>query len=125
MLEERQRSMRVLIVEDEVLIALHLADMLSDLGHEVVQSAHHLAEAIRLAEVAVIDLAILDLNLGGMRSDPVAGILRRRGIPFIFATGYGASGLPAGFEDELILGKPYGEEELRRVLARLIARMQG
>ena len=88
-----QSAIRVLIVEDEVLLALHLEDLLISLGHEVAGHATRIEMAIEFAYKSDIDFAILDINVAGTKSFPVADILRRRGVPFIFATGYGAEGL--------------------------------
>ena len=82
-----------MIAEDEMLIALNLEDMLVQLGHTVIAMAARIPEALKLAAESDIYLAILDLNLFGMSSFPVADVLRGRGIPFMFATGYGAQGL--------------------------------
>ena len=109
---------RVLIVEDEVLLAMHLEDMLSALGHEVVGQATRIDKAIELARESDIDFAVLDINVAGTMSFPVADILRQRGIPFTFATGYGAEGLMDGYGDFPVLRKPYGQEDLERAIAQ-------
>jgi CheY-like chemotaxis protein len=83
---------RVLVVEDEMTIALLIEDMLTDLGHEVVGLAMRLPQAMELAATAIVDLAILDVNLDGRMSFPVADLLSARGVPFVFATGYGSAG---------------------------------
>ena len=90
---------RVLIVEDDVLIALYLEDLLTALGHEVVGQATRIHMAMELARESDIDFAVLDINVAGTKSFPVADILRQRGIPFAFATGYGAEGLMDGYRD--------------------------
>src|SRR3954452_13708464 len=82
---------RVLVVEDEAMIAMLVEDMVLDFGSEVVGPAARMDEAIRLARHAELDAAILDINVGGTVVFPVADVLRERGIPFIFATGYGAA----------------------------------
>ncbi len=92
----------MLIVEDEVLLAMYLEDLLTGLGHEVV-------------------FAILDINVAGTNSFPVADILRQRGIPFAFASGYGAEGFLDGYRDEPALRKPYAQEDLERTIARVFA----
>lgn len=108
---------RVLIVEDEVLLALHLEDMLTALGHEVVGHAMRIDMAMELARESDIDFAVLDINVAGTDSFPVADILRHRGIPFAFATGYGAEGLADGYRDFPVLRKPYSQEDLERTIA--------
>ncbi len=83
---------RILLVEDEGMIAMLIEDMLGDLGHELVRVANRLEDAIAAARNESIDLAILDLNLSGVLTYPAADVLMERGIPFIFATGYGSAG---------------------------------
>jgi CheY-like chemotaxis protein len=118
-----REARRVLIVEDEFLVAMHLEDLLLKLGHDVAASVAQFDEATKFADRAEIDLAILDINLSGAKSFPVAEILRRRGIPFVFATGYGADGLAAEFRDEPTVQKPYDLRELRRAIEEAFARL--
>ena len=82
-----QRKLRVLLVEDEMLVALMVVDMLERLGHEVIGPATRLKQAIELAQREAFDLAILDVNLQGTESYPVTEVLVMRGIPFVFASG--------------------------------------
>ena len=110
---------RVLIVEDDVLIAMHLEDLLTALGHEVVGQARRIDTAMALARESDIDFAVLDINVAGVKSFPVADILRERGIPLAFATGYGAEGLMDGYRDFPMLGKPYAQEDLERTIAQV------
>lgn len=110
---------RILIVEDETLLAMHLEDMLTDLGHDVVAMATRVEGAVALARDLDIDLAILDVNVAGTQSFPVADILRERNIPFVFATGYGIEGVLEGYKDAPTLRKPYELRELQSALARL------
>lgn len=116
-----QTARRVLIVEDEVLLAMHLEDLLLELGHEIVGKATRIDEALELAREIDIDFAILDVNVAGTKSFPVANVLRQRGIPFAFATGYGAEGFLDGYRDEPALRKPYAYEDLERTIARVFA----
>jgi len=106
------RPLRVLVVEDEMTIALMLEDMLIDLGHDVAGLAMRLPQAIVMARSAEIDLAILDINLDGQRSFPVAEILAERGIPFFFASGYGSAGIEPPFETRLTIKKPFALKDL-------------
>lgn len=115
-----QTAKRVLIVEDEILLAMHLEDMLTDLGHEIAGQATRIDEALELAREIDIDFAILDINVAGMKSFPVADILRQRGIPFAFASGYGAEGFLDGYRDEPALRKPYSYEDLERTIGRVL-----
>jgi CheY-like chemotaxis protein len=112
---------RVLVVEDESLVAMLIEDMLSDLGYEVVAVAGRLDQALETARGVGADLAILDLNLDGRRTDAVAEVLRARGIPFIFATGYGAAGVAAEWRDVPVVQKPFQEADLSAALAKVKA----
>ncbi|WP_216333680.1 response regulator [Rhizobium sp. X9] len=116
-----QIARRILIVEDEVLVAMHLEDLLTEMGHQVIGPATRINDAMDLAREGDIDLAILDINVAGATSFPVADILRERGIPFAFATGYGTEGLVDGYRDVPALRKPYAHQDLERTIA-LIAR---
>lgn len=110
---------RVLVVEDEVLIGMLLEDMLGDLGFQVFAMASNIEQAKELAREAPVDLAILDVNLNGQEVFPVAEILAGRGIPFLFATGYGERGLPLAFQNRPTLQKPFHQEALERQVTTL------
>ncbi len=112
---------RVLIVEDEMLLAMNLEDMLQELGHEVVAVATRIPQALTFASSSDIDLAILDLNLSGALSFPVADVLRNRAVPFLFATGYGFHGLTENYRSEYVLAKPYVIRELEKAIASVMA----
>lgn len=114
-----ERRLRILIVEDEMLVAMNIEDMLLDLGHEVAGIASRLAPAIALAAEASIDAAMLDVNLAGENSFPVAAVLAEREIPFLFATGYGRSGIEEPFRDRPLLQKPFRAADLSHALAAL------
>jgi CheY-like chemotaxis protein len=103
---------RVLIVEDELMIRMLLEGMLTDLGHSVAAEAGGLDEAIALAKQAEFDLAVLDVNLNGAPVTPVVEILVERGVPFIFASGYGQRGLPEAYRTAPILQKPFQADAL-------------
>ena len=109
----------ILIVEDELMIRMLLEDMLLDLGYEIVAATGQIEEAIPLARAADIDVAILDVNLNGHTVSPIAEILESRGLPFVFATGYGERGLPERFRDRPTLQKPFEQEALGRILSRI------
>lgn len=113
---------RILIVEDEALVAMLIEDIVLDLGHEVAAIAGRLADGLEKARSLDLNCAVLDLNLNGERTYPIATTLRERGIPFLFVTGYGASGLEAGWENEIVLQKPFQPHELARGLASALAR---
>ncbi|HEX4197545.1 MAG TPA: response regulator [Caulobacteraceae bacterium] len=109
--------LRILVVEDEMTIALLIEDMLTDLGHQVVGLAMRLPQAMELAASAVIDFAILDVNLDGHMSFPVADLLRGRGVPFVFATGYGSAGLGEHYRGKAhVVKKPFRIEDLRSAI---------
>jgi CheY-like chemotaxis protein len=114
-----ERRLRILVVEDEMLVAMNIEDMLLDLGHEVAGIASRLGPALSLAGEANIDAAMLDVNLAGENSFPVADLLAARGIPFVFATGYGRQGLEERHRDRPLLQKPFGASDLGPVLAAL------
>jgi CheY-like chemotaxis protein len=112
----------VLVVEDEALIALQIEEALKSSGREVLGPAASVAEAARLIEAAAPQAALLDVNLGTERSYPVADVLRARGTPFAFCTGYaGADDLPERFRDVPRLPKPLGSADLARAVERLLA----
>ncbi len=99
--------LRVLIVEDEMLVAMNIEDMLLDLGHEVAGIASRLAPGLALARDADIDAAVLDVNLAGEPSFPIAELLEARGVPFLFATGYGLQGIDERYRGRTVLQKPF------------------
>jgi len=112
-------GLRVLVVEDEMMVSMLIEDMLADLGCTVVGPAARLDEALELARASEIDCAVLDVNLGGTPIFPVADLLRERGRPFAFATGYGDAGLRDADKGTPVLQKPFREGDLARVLGEL------
>jgi CheY-like chemotaxis protein len=114
-------SQCILVLEDEMLLAMMIETMLSELGYRTLKAAR-VASGVRLATTARLDCAILDINLDSETSYPVAATLRRRGIPFLFATGYNAPSLDPGYRYCPILCKPYSERDLERVLTKALAR---
>ncbi|WP_421932798.1 response regulator [Phenylobacterium sp.] len=116
-------GLRVLVVEDEMMVSMLIEDMLSDLGCVVVGPAARLDEAIALAESTPIDCAVLDVNLGGQPIFPLADILRAKGAPFAFATGYGDAGLRDVDKGSPVLQKPFRESDLARILGELRAKV--
>lgn len=109
-------GLRVLVVEDEGVVALLIEDMLQDLGCVVVGSIANLSRALEAARVETFDLAMLDVNLDGQLVFPVAEVLRSRRVPFLFSTGYGRIGVPDMFNDREVLSKPFVKDELERKL---------
>jgi CheY-like chemotaxis protein len=112
---------RILVVEDEMIVAMLIEDILMDNGATVVGPAARVNKALDLLGTEEVDAALLDVNLAGENTMPVAEELRRRGIPFAFATGYGAGGLPEGFAGQPLLQKPFQERDLQEVMARVLA----
>lgn len=110
---------RVLIVEDEMIVALFIEDLLTDLGHRVTATVSRMEEAMALAEGDDFDLAILDVHLHGQPVFPLAERLLARGIPFVFATGYGIRGVPEHLRGAPTLQKPFRPDELADTIAKL------
>ena len=115
------RGKRVLLVEDEAIIAFAMEDMLGELGCEIVGPALRLDEAVHLAQVEQIDAAILDVNLNNLRSYPVAEELERRNVPFVFATGYDREGLEWTGSPAELIAKPYRKEQVEAALHRMLS----
>jgi len=103
---------RILIVEDEPLIALELATILEAAGAEVVGPAGTSEEALRFIEENALDGVLLDGNLKGKPVDDIAAVLADRKVPFVFVSGYGRDSLPATFEKVPLLGKPFHPDQL-------------
>lgn len=115
------RGKKVLIVEDEALIAMLFEDILEDTACQIVGPAMNVRQAMELAGTAEIDVAVLDVNLNGESSFPVAALLRSRGVPLIFSSGYGSQGLPPEWQDRPTLPKPFTSDEVVGALERLVA----
>jgi CheY-like chemotaxis protein len=112
-------GLRLLVVEDEVMISALVEDMLTELGHSIVGLAASVDEAAGLAAGAEFDVALLDVNLQGKTVESVAATLARRGKPFVFTTGYGERAIPPEFKDRPMLPKPYHIDQLGEILARV------
>lgn len=115
-------GLRLLIVEDEAMVAMLIEDMLTGLGCVIVDVAGSVATAVKLVDAkgATLDGAILDVNLGGEKVFPVADALAARGVPFMFATGYGPAGLNERYPGVVTLSKPFRLAALERALAAAI-----
>ncbi len=111
----------ILLVEDEMMLVLLMEGMLEDLGTQSVGIAANVRQGLDLIAAQPSDIALLDVNLGGETSFPIADALAARGIPFIFTTGYGVEGLTARFRDRPVLKKPFQYEELEALFERLLA----
>jgi DNA-binding NtrC family response regulator len=112
---------RVLFVEDEAMVSMLIEDMLLDLGVEVIGPATKIDQALSLAREAEIEAAVLDINIGGQHTFSVADILQARGIPVIFATGYGSSALPERFRSTPILHKPFDSHSFAKLVEDALA----
>jgi DNA-binding response OmpR family regulator len=113
-------GIRVLVVEDEFLVASLIQEMLETVGCLVSGPFPRVAEALDAARRETYDAAVLDVNLGGDRIDPVADTLSRRNVPFAFVTGYGAGALPSRYADRPRLCKPFKMAELLGTLSDLV-----
>lgn len=111
---------RLLLVEDEALIALMLEDMVESMGCAVTGLAPRVALGVSMAESGEFDVAILDVNVAGENVEPVAERLAARGVPFIFATGYGEAGVPLKFRDRPVVAKPFRPEQLEAAIQRAV-----
>jgi len=111
----------VLIVEDESMVAMLLQDTLEDIGYTVIGLAPRLNEALKKAASLVFDIAILDVNLNGSSSFPVAEVLKARGLPFIFATGYSGTSLPDFLQRVPIVQKPFQPQELEKAICTALS----
>ena len=115
------KGCRILVVEDEMMIVILIEDTLLDIGAEVVGPAAGVRPALRLANEAPIDAAILDVNIRGGNSYPVADVLAERGIPFLFCTGYSDWALEERHRDRPRLSKPYTAKDLENQVLQLLS----
>ena len=113
---------RILVVDDEPLIAMDIVSNLREAGCEVVGPAATLDRAMALVESDTFDAALLDGNLGGRSVDELAAAVTRRNIPFAFITGYGRDGLPKAFAQAAIISKPFNREQLLEALSQMLRR---
>jgi CheY-like chemotaxis protein len=112
-------SRRILIVEDEAIVALFIEDLVEELGHKVAGTVSRLKEAMERGKQGDFDLAILDVHLHGEDVFPFADLLVEQKTPFIFATGYGEHGIPEGLRGAPTLQKPFRPDELADMIAKL------
>ena len=113
-------SPRVLVVEDEYLIRMLLEDMLEELGYGLAAAVGTINEATEHASNGEFDVAVLDVNLDGREIYPVADILVKRGLPFVFVTGYGEGSLAEPYRGRPSLQKPFQAEQLKATLSGLL-----
>lgn len=111
----------VLVVEDEMLVMMMIEDMLADLGCDDVTVAASVPQALALVAARDFDMATLDVNLGGVRSYPVADALAANGVPYLFSTGYDDHGMREGYRDRPVLKKPFHDAALAEIVEGLLA----
>jgi CheY-like chemotaxis protein len=115
-------GLRVLLVEDEAIIAMTAEDMLEELGCTIAATATNIEEAFACVEKREFDVALLDINLNGHQSLPVAAALKEKGTPFVFTTGYGAAGSGADYADVPLVTKPYQIADLQAAIGQALGR---
>jgi DNA-binding response OmpR family regulator len=109
-------KLRVLVLEDEYLIAQMIEDLLAEAGCQVVGTAARLADALALADPRRVDLVLLDVNIGGEMAFPLVERLERSGIPLVFLTGYGRSILPEAHAGHPVVSKPFSAQQLLQAI---------
>ena len=119
--EQMLSGKRALVVEDEMLVLMAIEDMLADLGCTSITAAAGIEKALALIDEQSFDLAILDVNLNGQRSYPIAKALSDRRIPFAFSTGYGGHAVGEGYGNCSVHNKPFDHPQLIEVLTTLLA----
>lgn len=110
----------VLLVEDEMLNMMMFEGMLADLGCQAVTVSATIEDALSRVAESVFDVAMLDLNLGGVKSYPIADALTARGVPFFFSTGYGEKDIEADYRDRPVLNKPVQAVQLVELLRTVL-----
>jgi CheY-like chemotaxis protein len=120
MMDSPLSGKRVLVVEDEIMVSWLLEDMLANLGCVVIGPAVRVDQALAIIESEALDAAVVDLNLNGQFSYPVADALAARGVPFVFSSGYSQDRLLEKYRSFPILQKPFHRSELAEVLAKLL-----
>jgi CheY-like chemotaxis protein len=111
-----QERLRVLVVEDEAIVLLELSMVLEDLGYLVAGMASDFDRAMALARELAIDVGVLDINLAGRESWPIARVFEERGIPFVLMSGYTRSTVPVDLARRPFVSKPYGRDEVQAAL---------
>jgi CheY-like chemotaxis protein len=110
----------ILVVEDEIMVLMLIEEMLAELGCASVTAAATVDQALEAIDANVFDVALLDVNLNGTKSYPVADALAMRGVPFLFATGYSDHGLKDGYPGRPVLTKPFQFQKLVDGLRHLL-----
>jgi CheY-like chemotaxis protein len=112
----------ILIIEDEMLILMMIEDMLADLGCESIAVASKIGQAMTLIDGQDFDTAMLDMNLNGIESYPIADALTARGVPYFFSTGNSPTNVKDGYRDQDVLKKPFTFDQLSNMLSRSLHR---
>lgn len=115
---------RIMVVEDELLVAMLIEDVLADEECRIVGPFMTLSDALAAARIEVIDIALLDVNLHGQKVYPVAEVLAIRNIPFLFLTGYGRDAIPDDHPDWRVCSKPFRPNDLTEILAEIVREHQ-
>ena len=113
---------KILVVDDEALIAFEVAHAIQDLGYQVVGPALRLQEAVKVAQKEDFDAACLDVNLGrGETSEPIVRVLKDRGIPYLFVSAYSVTQIDFAEPDDKVVSKPISVTALGKVLTKIAA----
>ncbi|RMT37108.1 response regulator [Pseudomonas syringae] len=118
--DDRTSHPKVLLVEDETMLAMLMEMMLEDLGFATAYHASTLNDGVEYARNGEYDLAILDINIIGGNSFPIAAAIADRGIPFMFCSGYGRLGIPDAWLNRRCVAKPFSAEQLSEALSELL-----
>ena len=118
--EDQTSLPKVLLVEDKTMLAMLMEMMLDDLGFATAYHASTLNDGVEYARHGEYDLAILDINIIGGDSFPIAAAIADRGIPFMFCSGYGRLGIPDAWLDRRCVAKPFSAEQLSQALSELL-----
>ena len=121
MSKRKLSNCKVLVVEDEMMIAMLIEDMLDEFGCKTVGPATNVPRALELIGKEQVEVAVLDLNLDGNDTYAIADALRHKRVPFIFATGYGSTGLREDYRGRPVLQKPFQARELETALAQALS----
>jgi two-component SAPR family response regulator len=111
---------RVLVVEDQMLLALALTSLLEDIGCEAVGPVAQVVTALPIVMKEPLDAALLDIRLADESVEPIVAILIRRGIPFAFVTGHARDQIPIALRDRPYVGKPFTDSEIKTVMRELL-----
>jgi DNA-binding response OmpR family regulator len=114
------QGLRVLVVEDETLVAMLIEEYLADFGCDIVFSGRRVGKTLHALKSIEVDAAVLDVNVAGESISPVAEVLEQQKVPFIFASGYGVNGVDERWSSRPVLQKPFSAKELHNALAACV-----